>query len=342
MVATQVAPSSWREDALREEVGSADLPDLSGFGPLPRVCEVWPRLGAKSRIFCCGHCVTGPAIDIWYNLCAWFSIFIPSAFYFYVCAPHLWRQVSPWLPILTVLVLASTVVLLLLTSCTDPGILPGMALQKLVPGLAEEVAVVISDGLAGGDVPPLLDRAVQGPGGSLELTPDQQARGYRWCETCKVIRPPRSSHCQYCNNCVMMFDHHCPFVGNCVGKRNYPFFSGFLVSTSCLGFAVVSGAAIYYLDVEHAGGQPHDRLGLQGPALLALLALLGAPTAALLLGVFGLTAFHAFLACRGRTTKEVLTGRVSLGGRASCALRGPSLIHARSRVATPGSLPAVV
>ena len=50
------------------------------------------------------------------------------------------------------------------------------------------------------------------------------------CPECKVIRTARSRHCAICNQCVERFDHHCPWINNCVGIKNHNAFLSFLVS----------------------------------------------------------------------------------------------------------------
>ncbi|KAA8522944.1 hypothetical protein F0562_009367 [Nyssa sinensis] len=49
------------------------------------------------------------------------------------------------------------------------------------------------------------------------------------CATCKIVRPLRAKHCSTCDRCVEQFDHHCPWVSNCIGKKNKWDFFLFLI-----------------------------------------------------------------------------------------------------------------
>ena len=43
---------------------------------------------------------------------------------------------------------------------------------------------------------------------------DAAALKSSFCKICNIWRPPRARHCRFCDNCVDVFDHHCP-VGSC-------------------------------------------------------------------------------------------------------------------------------
>ena len=49
-----------------------------------------------------------------------------------------------------------------------------------------------------------------------------------FCSRCEVIKSETSFHCTICNRCVELFDHHCPFVNNCLGYRNHKYFLSFI------------------------------------------------------------------------------------------------------------------
>lgn len=74
----------------------------------------------------------------------------------------------------------------------------------------------------------------------------RSAAQQRTCKRCSVIKPPRCHHCSVCDQCVMRMDHHCPWLSNCVGLRNYRFFLSFLfyvvVATAYLSTAAMPTA----------------------------------------------------------------------------------------------------
>lgn len=58
---------------------------------------------------------------------------------------------------------------------------------------------------------------------------------YRFCAECKmwINIDKQTNHCFDCNVCIEGYDHHCPWVSKCIGRRNLNSFYVFIISTLC-------------------------------------------------------------------------------------------------------------
>lgn len=273
-------------------------------------------------------CWTSPA-----NCCAWICILLPSSLYLAFAFPYFWARVHPVLPLIVVFVLFITVSSLLGACLSDPGIIPRREVI-LASGTAEVLKRELGYDVLGVNEPP-------GPNGTKEevrmsIPQELKSQGYRWCSTCKIVRPPRASHCPDCDNCVLRFDHHCPFVNNCVGQRNYLFFFCFTSSVTLSGCLVIPMLAWYFLVAAVEPDETNDAKVDTSEALKGVLiaVCVAAGLAALL--VFTLWVYHVFLIVSGITTKEHWKGRRDLPGTGEeltiFGRRGPRLFNPRKKV----------
>ncbi|XP_058195222.1 probable protein S-acyltransferase 7 isoform X3 [Rhododendron vialii] len=182
------------------------------------------------------------------------------------------------------------IILLFLISGRDPGILP----RNPHPPEADDDVSSISTDWAGSQsggpaVPP-----------TKEVTVNGMVVRVKYCQTCMLYRPPRCSHCSICNNCVERFDHHCPWVGQCIGKRNYRFFFTFVFSTTVLCLYVFAFCWVnigIIMEAYHCSlGKAFAKSPVSGILILYTF------IASWFVG--GLTAFHLHLIFTNQTTYE--------------------------------------
>lgn len=229
-----------------------------------------------------GRIVGGPQKrNFFYTL---ILIIIPSILFICFVCLHFIVDHSMYYPLIIYLFLMMIVLIsLTLTFMSDPGIIP----RNVILSNAQDYKGPIH-----------LKQRLLISGKLHEI---------KWCGTCKIFRPSRSFHCYICNNCVERFDHHCPWIGNCIGLRNYAYFSLFVNSLQLLCVWVIFHCvyimhlrSISPVIVHHTNWKrfvyicTHEYMAF----------IVGIYVFVAVWFVLGLTVFHWFLVLVGKTTNE--------------------------------------
>ena len=80
----------------------------------------------------------------------------------------------------------------------------------------------------------------------------------KYCSSCHIYRPPRTVHCGACGCCIERLDHHCPWIGTCVGKRNYKYFIMFMWSLFLICLFAIATCSGHIANREAFGSKLED------------------------------------------------------------------------------------
>ncbi len=122
------------------------------------------------------------------------------------------------------------------------------------------------------------------------------------CYTCNIARPFRASHCKDCDNCVLRLDHHCPWLGSCLGKRNYIFFYFYLFFLNLNTFFILIFAIFSIIEKYNSIDSKFSIILLNCiPSIFTILYMFG-----IMFFTTGLFYSHTKLILKNITTKEEL------------------------------------
>ncbi|XP_051500824.1 palmitoyltransferase ZDHHC14-like isoform X2 [Myxocyprinus asiaticus] len=249
----------------------------------------WQVFPGRNKFYCNGRIMMAKQTGVFYLTMV--LILVTSGLFFAFDCPFLASNLTPAIPAIGGVLFFFVMGMLLRASFSDPGVLP-----RATPEEAADIERQIdaANGPSGpGYRPPPRTREVVINGQTVKL---------KYCFTCKIFRPPRASHCSLCDNCVERFDHHCPWVGNCVGRRNYRFFYLFILSLSFLTLFIFAFVITHVI-------LRSNRTGF-------LSALKDSPASVLevvvcffsVWSIVGLSGFHTYLISSNQTTNEDIKG----------------------------------
>ncbi|KAM6367316.1 palmitoyltransferase ZDHHC14 isoform 5-T6 [Alca torda] len=272
----------------------------------------WEVFPGRNKFFCNGRIMMARQTGVFYLTLV--LILVTSGLFFAFDCPYLSEKITPAIPAIGGILFFFVMGTLLRTSFSDPGVLPRATpdeaadLERQI-GNTEDIA---NGSSSGGYRPPPRTKEVIINGQTVKL---------KYCFTCKIFRPPRASHCSLCDNCVERFDHHCPWVGNCVGKRNYRFFYMFILSLSFLTVFIFAFVITHVILRSQQTGFLNALKDSPASVLEAVVCFFS------VWSIVGLSGFHTYLISSNQTTNEDSPARSLLQCSLPTGSQPPSGIH---------------
>ena len=129
----------------------------------------------------------------------------------------------------------------------------------------------------------------------------------RICSICTTHVGAKTKHCGHCNRCVADFDHHCKWLNNCIGGRNYRAFFVLLVALDCMLVGELTALGICLLRVN--AYKDIGEISLSAAVFSALALALAVLSFVPFCLISVLMAFHVFLHYRGISTYDFIMSR---------------------------------
>ncbi|KAK9678886.1 hypothetical protein RND81_11G238800 [Saponaria officinalis] len=206
----------------------------------------------RDRCYACFPCLSDPgrrsAICLKVALVSIHAVYLAVLF---LVDPHRLLHTAtnhPWSFALYLLLFVATLIQYFITSNTSPGyVLDAMRAisdgDSLLRSDSKQPATTKYVSVDGNPLGTTLlgDHTTSWTKLVMDMYPPGSSMRQWTCTSCNVLQPPRAKHCHDCDKCVLQFDHHCVWLGTCIGQANHCRFWWYICAetTLCLWTAIL-------------------------------------------------------------------------------------------------------